>query len=150
MNYFFFFIEYWIFCSHGRAYEYFAESIIHSMTTEGFYATKSTTPMALSLAEGFKTSTKNIVLVGEFLDPEWVYGEYPAYYPFMHKTKKTRQKINLNKTVLWGVWRFFAPNILCRKNSHTLKKCSISIIFFYWKNWNFLQGSLNLQFLIFI
>lgn len=62
--------KYWYFCSHGRAYIYYAESIYHGTTMSGFYATTSSTLQQLSLLGQFNTFSGNKILVGEYLDPD--------------------------------------------------------------------------------
>lgn len=61
--------KYWYFCSHERAYKFYAESIYHGMGMSGFYATTSSTLNQLSLLGQFSSLTRAKVLVGEYLDP---------------------------------------------------------------------------------
>ncbi|XP_060835446.1 pancreatic triacylglycerol lipase-like [Rhopalosiphum padi] len=62
--------KYWYFCSHEKAYKYYAESIYHGTTMSGFYATTSSSLNQLSLLGHFSTFSGKKVLVGEYLDPE--------------------------------------------------------------------------------
>ncbi|NP_001155771.1 lipase-like [Acyrthosiphon pisum] len=61
--------KYWYFCSHERAYKFYAESIYHGMGMSGFYATTSSTLNQLSLLGQFSSFSGAKVLVGEYLDP---------------------------------------------------------------------------------
>ncbi|XP_022178948.1 pancreatic triacylglycerol lipase-like [Myzus persicae] len=60
--------KYWYFCSHERAYKFYAESIYHGMGMSGFYATTSSTLNQLSLLGQFSSFSGTKVLVGEYLD----------------------------------------------------------------------------------
>ncbi|KAF0773993.1 pancreatic triacylglycerol lipase-like isoform X1 [Aphis craccivora] len=62
--------KYWYFCSHERAYKYYAESIYHGTAMSGFYATTSSSLNQLSLLGHFSTFSGKKILVGEYLDPE--------------------------------------------------------------------------------
>lgn len=59
-----------IYCSHQRAYDYYAESIYYRNGREGFYAMEISTIDQLSLLGGFKINYGNQILVGEYLDPK--------------------------------------------------------------------------------
>ncbi|VVC40272.1 Triacylglycerol lipase family,Lipase/vitellogenin,Alpha/Beta hydrolase fold [Cinara cedri] len=60
----------WKTCSHNRAYEYFAESILYKLNETAFFANKHCSIDQLSLTGGFKDS--EIVLVGAFCNPQTV------------------------------------------------------------------------------
>ncbi|KAL5240399.1 hypothetical protein ACI65C_007809 [Semiaphis heraclei] len=62
--------KYWYFCSHERAYKFYAESIGHGTTRmSGFYSTTSATVNQLSLLGRFSKFSGPNILVGEYLDP---------------------------------------------------------------------------------
>lgn len=59
-----------MFCSHERAYLYYAESIYYGITNDGFYAKTSSSLFKMSFLEGFSTILGKNVLFGEYLEPQ--------------------------------------------------------------------------------